>query len=83
MTNKITTPGGYEYDEPATTGKPDVHIALSYEDAFDILLDGIESEATVEPLTAETFKALAANLLGLLIDASEDARAESEGANHE
>lgn len=77
MTEKITTPAGYQYDEPETTGKPHVNVSLTYEDAYGILLDGIQSEATVEPLTVETFKALAENLLGLLIDASEDARADA------
>jgi hypothetical protein len=72
MTGKITTPGGYTYDEPDITGQPDVVITLPYAEAYDVILDGIMNAATLEPITAETFKGLAQDLLGLLIDASEE-----------
>lgn len=61
----------YEYEETVTSGRPDVSISLTYADAYDILLDGIQNEASIEPLAPHTFKALAENLLGLLIDANE------------
>lgn len=71
MATKITTPGGYVYDEPDLTGRPDVTIALPYAEAYDVLLDGIMGSASIEPITEATFKLLAENLLGLLIDASD------------
>lgn len=71
MTEKITTPGGYIYDAPDITGRPDVAITLPFDEAYDVLLDGIMNEATIEPLTEPTFKLLAYNLLHLLIDASD------------
>lgn len=71
MTAQITTPGGYTYDEPDLAGHPDVAIALPYAEAYDVILDGIMNAATVEPITDATFKLLAENLLGLLIDASD------------
>jgi hypothetical protein len=67
----ITTPGGYVYAAPVIEGQPDVAIELTYAEAYDVLLDGIMNEATIEPITAETYPLLAENLLGLLIDASE------------
>lgn len=70
MTETIETSGGYLYEAPDPTTQPDVAISLSYADAYDVLLDGITSAATIEPLTEPTFKALAHDLLGLLIDAS-------------
>ena len=71
MTEKIATPGGYTYEEPDATGHPDVVITLPYAEAYDVVLDGIMNAATVEPITEATFKLLAENLLGLLIDASD------------
>jgi hypothetical protein len=70
MTTTITTPGGYNYEEPDATGQPDVAISLPFAEAYDVLLDGIMNEATIEPITEPTFKLLAYNLLHLLIDAS-------------
>ncbi|XKH58533.1 hypothetical protein LG293_15890 (plasmid) [Citricoccus nitrophenolicus] len=74
----IQTPGGYEYEDPETDGQPDVAINLPFADAFDVLLDGLQSEASIQPLTAETFRLNAYNLLHLLIDASADSEAEAE-----
>lgn len=71
MTGQITTPGGYICDEPDLTGHPDVAIAMPYAEAYDVILDGIMNAATIEPITEPTFKLLAQDLLGLLIDASE------------
>lgn len=72
MSNKIYTPAGYEYDEPVLAGEPDVDIQLSYADAFDVVLDAIESEASIEPLTPPTFKVLAAQVLSALVDTSDE-----------
>lgn len=72
MSELINTPGGYSYVKPTTKGKPDVNIALTYEEAYDIVLDGLKAEASIEPITPETFDILAENLLGLLIDSSDD-----------
>lgn len=71
MSTQITTPGGYTYDEPDLTGHPDVSISLPYTEAYDIILDGIMSNASIEPITEATFKALAVDLLGLLIESAE------------
>jgi hypothetical protein len=71
MTEQIITPGGYICDEPDLTGRPDVVIALPYAEAYDAILDGIMSTASIEPITEPTFKLLAQDLLDLLIDASE------------
>jgi hypothetical protein len=71
MTQRITTPGGYTYDEPDITGHPDVVIDLPYAEAYDVILDGIMNAATLEPITEATLKGLAVDLLGLLIDASD------------
>lgn len=79
----ITTPGGYEYAEPEITGKPDVVIALPFDEAYDVLLDGITNEASVEPLTEATFKLVAYNLLHLLIDAAAEASGDQDEAASE
>jgi hypothetical protein len=78
----ITTPGGYIYEEPEVTGQPDVSISLPFDEAYDVLLDGITNEATIEPITEPTFKQLAYELLHLLIDASNEAD-ESRSADAE
>lgn len=80
MAEMITTPGGYEYEEPVVTGHPDVSINMAYAVAYDILLDGITNAATIEPITEATFKALAVDLLGLLIDETESTDHELSGA---
>lgn len=69
---KIQTTGGYEYEEPEIEGKPDVTINLSYPEAYDIILDALKNEASIEPLDATTFQCNAENILNLLIDASHD-----------
>ena len=74
MSELINTPGGYSYVKPTIKGRPDVNIALTYEEAYDIVLDGLNAEASIEPITPETFELLAENLLGLLIDSSDDIR---------
>lgn len=71
MTTKIETPGGYTYDEPKVTGLPDVSINLPFDVAYEVLLDALECNVTIEPLTPPTFKLLAYNLLHTLIDESE------------
>lgn len=71
VNTQITTPGGYTYDEPDLTGHPDVSINMTYVEAYDTILDGIMSNASIEPITEATFKALAVDLLGLLIDSAE------------
>jgi hypothetical protein len=70
MTRTITTPGGYTYREPDVTGFPDAAITLPYADAYDVILDAIKNAATLEPITEPTFKGLAQDILGLLLDAS-------------
>ncbi|MFB9714037.1 hypothetical protein [Arthrobacter methylotrophus] len=70
MPERIITPGGYICDVPDVTGHPDVVIALPYSEAYDAILDGITSTASIEPITEPTFKLLAQDLLDLLIDAS-------------
>lgn len=79
MTTKITTAGGYTYDEPEINGQPDVVIALPFDEAYDVLLDGLANEASVEPITEATFKLVAYNLLHLLIDASTEEAEETAG----
>lgn len=74
----VETPGGYLYEEPQVTGRPSVAIDLPFEDAYDIILDGLQSAATIEPITPPTFKLLAATLLDLLMDESEDLESRSE-----
>lgn len=69
---KIQTTGGYNYEEVNLEGREDVVINLSYADAYDIILDALRNEASLEPLDATTFPVNAENILGLLIDASED-----------
>lgn len=66
------TPGGYSYEDPIVEGQPDTSIRIPYAEAYDILLDGLECAASLEPITESTFKALAEDLLNLLIDASDD-----------
>lgn len=68
---KVQTTGGYDYEAPNLEGREDVAINLSYADAYDIILDALRNEASLEPLDATTFQANAENILGLLIDASE------------
>lgn len=65
--------GGFN-DEPSTEEQPTVHIQLDYDTAYNVMLDGLMNEASIEPMTEETFAYNATNLLHLLIDASEDSR---------
>jgi hypothetical protein len=76
----IDTPGGYTYEEPEITGQPDVVISLPFAEAYDVILDGIINEASIEPITAPTFKMLAYELLHLLVDASATATGEENAA---
>lgn len=69
---KIQTTGGYEYEDTNLEGKEDVVINLPYAEAYDIILDALRNEASLEPLDATTFPVNAENILGLLIDASEN-----------
>lgn len=69
---KIQTTGGYEYEDTNLEGKEDVVINLPYAEAYDIILDALRNEASLEPFDATTFPVNAENILGLLIDASEN-----------
>ena len=68
---KIQTTGGYEYEEPNLEGREDVVLHLSYAEAYDIILDALRNEASIEALDETTFQGNAESILGLLIDASE------------
>lgn len=68
---KISTPGGYEYEEPNLVGREDVAIILPYAEAYGIILDALRNEASIEPLNKTTFQGNAEAILGLLLDASE------------
>ena len=72
MKDEWVTDGGYIFEVPDLKNEPDVSISLSFGDAYDILPDGLESEASLEPLNDSTFKHNALVLLGLLMDASEE-----------
>lgn len=69
---KIRTLGGYEYEEPNLEGKEDVVINLPYAEVYGIILDALRNEASLEPLNATTFQGNAENILGLLIDTSDE-----------
>jgi hypothetical protein len=69
---KIQTTGGYDYEEPNLEGRGDVAINLSYAEAYDIILDALRNEASLQPLDETTFQANAENILGLLIDAASE-----------
>lgn len=72
MKDEWVTDGGYIFEIPDLKSQPDVNISLSFEDAYGVLLDGLEAEASMEPLNASTFKHNALSLLWLLMDESED-----------
>jgi hypothetical protein len=73
---KIQTPGGYEYDEANLEGRGDVVIKLPYAEAYNIILDALQSEASIEPLNSATFAGNTEAILGLLIDASSESHDE-------
>lgn len=73
----IQTPGGYEYEEP-NLDQPDINIALSYASAYDIILDAIQNDASIEPITPPTFPYLAQSILDLLVDAMESNAVETD-----
>lgn len=64
------------------TDEPHVNVSLTYADAYSTILNGIQTETSMEPINDRTAQALAENLLGLLTDATEKARADAaEAAN--
>lgn len=65
----IQTPGGYESEEPDFEGRDDVVINLPYMEAYNIILDALQGEASGEPLTTATFTGNAQTILELLLDA--------------
>lgn len=75
---RIQTPGGYEYEEADLEGKGDIAIKLPYAEAYNIILDALRMEASIEPLTEKTFQGNAEAILGLLIDVAQD---ETDEAN--
>lgn len=77
-TLKIETTKGYIYTMPDIDNQPDIGIVLSYDDIYNILLDGIINESTIEPLTPSTYLCLVTNLIGILIDTDDDDTLDSD-----
>lgn len=74
----ITTPAGYQYEATDFVGKPYVSFSLTYEYIYEIILDGLQCEASLEPITAPTFWGISENFIHLLIDAYEDELSQNE-----
>lgn len=74
----LLLPSEFTWPEPPAN-QPDVLIRLPYAAAWDVFIDGLVNDASMHPLTPESFGRLAQDLLGLLTDASADL-AEAEGS---
>lgn len=67
------------YEWQAPPAGPPVEISLDFEEAWDVVVDGLVNQATLGPLTSDRFAELAEDIIHLLIDASEDAEDEEFG----
>jgi hypothetical protein len=65
----MPTDQGYDFDNVITDNQPNVQIDLSYEDAHDVVLDGLLNELGQWHITPTNASHVAATLLALLVDA--------------
>lgn len=68
----MPTDQGYDFDDVVIEGQDDVKIAMSYEDAHDVVLDGILNELGQWQITPVNASQVTANLIALLVDAMND-----------
>lgn len=76
----LLLPTEYTWPNPPAD-QPDVLIRMPYAAAWDVFIDGLVNDASMHPLTPESFGRLAEDLLGLLTDASADmAEGQADGS---